>query len=195
MYGLEAKKAKKCAGFCVQGAFLWRKTRDRIGPFPFSSMSHSSMGKFLIGLLASITMVVCTGWFFHLIHATDVLAECEGQCEGGGDTPPENPSTPEGSTDVGRSENGGRSGHETVRLQAIAHFVLEHLYPTLQDPTRDRPALMLDETEQAFLCSMARIRQYNDSATRLWFPDFLAELLDRPVAMIAAAMTDERCAQ
>ncbi len=153
--------------------------------------------KALIGILSVCSLLLSGGWTLHLL-TLPVASAIEGEEGGdeGGDQggQSETPApAPAPASSEERSQNGARRGNETIRLQTMARFILTHLYGELLDADRERPALSLDATEQAFLCSMSRIRQYNASITPLWFPAYLAELINRPVAMVEQAMWSEAC--
>lgn len=74
----------------------------------------------------------------------------------------------------------------------MATFTANRLYPDVLTPSPDRDTTRLTETEQAFLCSMSRIRS-ESPRIRAWFPTFLASLISRPVEMVMEGLKSDVC--
>lgn len=120
-----------------------------------------------------------------LVSAT----ECQ-QCEG-----ESSPPAPESSGDDsgGTSQTGSYRGHETERIKTIVEFLLRNVYTSIPQQVGERPRSELSEVEQDFLCSIQRIRVHDTNALQLWFPHYLADILNRPVWMVRYGLRDSAC--
>jgi hypothetical protein len=93
----------------------------------------------------------------------------------------------------GSTTGGGRRGRDSRRVINVALFTANILYPEVLYPNSDRDPDELTETEQAFLCSMSRVRTSDRAALMRWFPGFLAEIMQRPLEMVREGLRSESC--
>jgi hypothetical protein len=93
---------------------------------------------------------------------------------------------------TGQSE-GGASGHETAKMQTVARYTLTYIYGI--DPNAAAhgaaPEGPLTKKELAYLCSMKNVNVRDPDTVAVWFPQYLATLMNRPVDMIKAALKSD----